>query len=111
MKFLEHAGYTGTFEIEDDVLVGKVLGIRDLVTFEAASPKELVEAFKDAVEDYLADCAEEGLEPDKPFKGRYSVRVSKALHKRAALLAEKRGTHLNAITVEALDAYLAKHVD
>jgi predicted HicB family RNase H-like nuclease len=111
MKFLTHKGYAGSFELEDDVLAGKILGIRDLVTFEASSPKELPMVFREAVEDYLADCKEEGREPDKPFKGRFSVRVGMELHRRAALLAEERGTNLNAIATEALDTYLAKQAE
>ena len=43
--------------------------IRSLVTFEADNEGELEKAFQEAVDDYLATCKEQGIAPEKPFKG------------------------------------------
>ena len=48
-------------------------------------------AFEDSVEDYLAFCAERGEEPDKPFSGRFAVRLSPEQHRKVILAAEKAG--------------------
>jgi predicted HicB family RNase H-like nuclease len=59
---LEYKGYFGSVEYsdDDDVLHGKLEFIRDLVTYEAADAKNLKRAFRQAVDDYLALCADEG---------------------------------------------------
>lgn len=68
MTTLRHKGYTGSAElpVEDGVAFGRLLAIRDLVTYEADTPAGLKAAFEDAVEDYLAGCQEAGREPDRP---------------------------------------------
>lgn len=44
------------FSSEDDVFYGKILGIKDLVSFEGNSVLHLEKAFHDAVDDYLETC-------------------------------------------------------
>ena len=53
---LYYRGFTGSVEYseEDEVFHGKLLDIRDLVTYEADSISELNSEFIDAVEDYQA---------------------------------------------------------
>ena len=43
------------------------------MNFEGESVKELTTAFHEAVDDYLAYCKDEGIEPDKSFVIRGSV--------------------------------------
>ena len=54
---LESRGYKGTinYSVTDSVWYGKIVGISDLVTYEADSYEELVEEFKDAVLEYIDD--------------------------------------------------------
>jgi predicted HicB family RNase H-like nuclease len=74
---MEYKGYQGSIEVslEDNVLHGKILHIVDLVTFEAQTPDGLRQAFEGEVDEYLTFCEEEGVAPDKPFKGTFNVRV------------------------------------
>ena len=67
----EYLGYLGSAEVDADsrALVGKLLFIRDVITYSASSVPELEIEFKAAVDDYLATCAELGDEPDIPCKG------------------------------------------
>ena len=51
---------------EDGTLHGRIDGIRDIVTFHAATPEALQRAFEEAVDDYLAVCQESCLPPDAP---------------------------------------------
>ncbi len=64
----EFKDYHGSIEYdeESETLHGKVLHVRDLITYEAESAKELKKAFQDSVNDYLETCKTEGLEPNKP---------------------------------------------
>ena len=53
-------------EEDDGTLHGRIDGIRDIVTFHAATPEALQRAFEEAVDDYLAVCQESRLPPDVP---------------------------------------------
>ena len=67
---MEYKGYLGSVEFSeaDGVFFGKVLGIRALLSYEGTTAKELVEDFHGAVDDYLALCAAEGTQPEKPTR-------------------------------------------
>lgn len=92
---LEHKGYIGTVEPEDGVFFGRVLGLRDVITFEGETFAEVEQAFRDSIEDYLAFCAERGEPPDRSFSGRIPLRVEPELHRRAAVRAQAEGVSLN----------------
>jgi predicted HicB family RNase H-like nuclease len=104
MKYLNYKGYTGSIEYskEDEVLFGKVLGMQALISFEGKTGVELDKDFMDAIEDYLSTCKENGLVPEKPFKGNFNVRISSELHRKAALLALKDKMSLNSFVAESI---------
>jgi predicted HicB family RNase H-like nuclease len=106
--FMEHKGYIGSvrYSAEDEVLHGKLQGIRDLVTYEGTDVASLKRSFREAVEDYLATCKKRGKTPEQPFKGSFNVRVGSELHKRAAVFASERKRKLNSVVSEALAKYL-----
>jgi len=108
MEILKYKGYEGTAELDmtRNVCRGKVLFIKDLVTYESATPAELQEQFHSAVDDYLDTCQQLGRSPAKPFKGLFNVRVSPELHRAAALRAAEESITLNDVVVRALDGYL-----
>jgi predicted HicB family RNase H-like nuclease len=58
-NILQHNGYFGEFYFskEDDIFYGKLIGINDLVNFEADSVKGLKKVYAEAVEDYLDTCS------------------------------------------------------
>jgi predicted HicB family RNase H-like nuclease len=107
-SMLDYKGYIGSVEYsdEDEVLHGRLEFIRDLVTYEATDAKGLKQAFHEAVDDYLALCAEEGRKPDVPLKGSFNVRPGRDLHRRAMIVARRKGLNLNAVVSEALQRYL-----
>jgi predicted HicB family RNase H-like nuclease len=61
-------------------------------------------AFRVSVDDYLAFCKKLGRSPERPYSGRFNVRINPALYRRLATIAESRKTSLNAIVEEALTA-------
>jgi len=105
---LEYKGYLGSVEYsdEDEVFHGRLEFIRDLVTYEGTDAKGLKQAFQDAVDDYLALCEAEGRKPDVPLKGSFNVRPGRELHRRAMILAHRKGLNLNTVVSDALRRYL-----
>lgn len=104
MKNLEYKGYTGSIEYskEDDLLYGKVLGIKRLISYEGTTGSTLENDFKTAIDTYLASCKSEGITPEKAFKGNFNVRISPQLHQTAALLAMENKMSLNRFVAESI---------
>ena len=105
MNAFHYNGYVGTFEFEpgDDAFHGEVSGIRDVIHFTGRSVDELRQAFQEAVDDYVATCAEIGKSPEKPYSGRFMVRVSPELHRLTETAAKATGKSLNTFAAEALE--------
>lgn len=95
---MHHKGYIGKVEIDADadILHGNVLGIRDVVTFEGRTPSEAQKAFRDSVDDYLRFCKQRGEEPNRPYSGKFVVRVEPNVHRLISTMAESSGMSLNA---------------
>ena len=108
-NIMEYKGYVGSVEFseEDGVFFGKVQGIRSLVSYEGTNAKELVSDFHEAVDDYLALCAEEGTAPEVAYKGSFNVRFkNKENHRRAAVYAMMHEQSLNSFIEEAVEEKL-----
>ena len=96
------------FSAEDEVFYGKLIGINDLVNFEADSVKGLKNAFIEATEDYLNTCKQINKNPDKVYKGSFNVRVSADLHRKAAIAATLKNITLNDFIKYAIDTTITK---
>jgi predicted HicB family RNase H-like nuclease len=94
---MTHKGYGCAIRFDDeaDLFHGEVSGLRDVVTFQGKTVAELRKAFRDSVDDYLDFCASRGEAPDKPFSGRFLLRVDPALHRRLVELSADEGESLN----------------
>jgi predicted HicB family RNase H-like nuclease len=105
MNTMTYKGYIGSvnYSDKDQVFFGKIEGINGLVNFEGESVKELTEAFHEAVDDYLAYCQDEGIEPDKSYTGVLNVRLTPAIHRQIAMLALQAGISINAYIKDALE--------
>ncbi len=108
---MSYKGYLGSVHYSDDdqVFYGKLEYIKALVNYEGMDVTGLRQAFQEAVDDYLALCAAEGLEAERPFKGSFNVRTGCDLHRRAAMYALECGSNLNKVVTEALEQYLLTH--
>jgi len=109
MNTLNYKGFIGSvsFSEDDNVFFGKIEGINGLVNFEGESVSELTAAFHDAVNDYIAYCKEEGIQPHKSYTGTLNVRISPETHSRIAMLAKKTGMSINGFIRQALDNQVA----
>jgi predicted HicB family RNase H-like nuclease len=101
---MEYKGYFAKVEFDDEANIfhGEVINLRDVITFEGGTVDELRKALHDSVDDYLEFCAERGEDSDKPYSGRFVVRVEPELHKSIAIEARKKGASINSLVSEAL---------
>src|SRR5438270_6313866 len=101
---MQYKGYFGKVDYDDEaqILHGEVLGIKDVITFQADKASKIEKAFHESVDDYLAFCKERGEKPNKPFSGQFVVRLNADLHRQLAAIAEAGGKSLNAVVAEYL---------
>jgi predicted HicB family RNase H-like nuclease len=106
---LNYKNYHGSvdFSAEDQVLYGKIVGIRDLVTFEGTSVAEINAAFKEAVDDYIETCRKSAKEPEKAFKGSFNVRVKPNIHRLVSMKAQALKISLNQYVESVLEEAVA----
>jgi predicted HicB family RNase H-like nuclease len=104
-NMLQYKGYMGSvaFDADDKILYGRVLGIRPLIGFEGTTVEDLEKDFQAGIDDYLDMCAEKGMEPEKPFKGTFNIRLDSSLHQRLVAHAADEGKTLNAFIKDTLE--------
>lgn len=98
--------YIGKVDYDDEAgtFHGEVINTRDVITFQGKSVNELKKALKESVEDYLKFCKERGEEPDRPFSGKFVVRIPPEIHREAFLKAKSAGKSLNAWVKEVIQS-------
>ena len=109
MNAMTYKGYTARVEYseEDGCFVGHLIGMRDIVGFDATTVKQLQSRFRKAVDDYLWASEQLGAKPEKPYSGRMMVRVAPELHAKASIAAQSAGTSLNQWVSQALERAVA----
>lgn len=107
-NLLRYKGFMGTAEMseEDDVFFGKVIGIRDLISYEGATVKELKKDFKGAVDDYIDLCKRHNKPIQKSMTGNFNVRINPELHQLVSRAAAEKGISLNKVVQEAIQSYV-----
>ncbi len=105
---MTYKGYHGSvsYSDEDKMLTGKIEYIRDLVSYEGTDIQSLEAAFREAVDDYLQLCKEQGRDPEKPYKGSFNVRTGSTLHRRLTHIARAKHKNLNTVVIDALQKYV-----
>ncbi len=109
MNTMSHKGYTARVEYDerDNIFIGRILGIRSIISFHGETVKELRAEFEHSVKDYLADCKSGGVEPEKPASGKLLLRVPPEIHGRALVAAQAAGKSLNQWATEVLQLAVA----
>ena len=74
-----------------------------IATFEATDVEGIRAEFRRSVDEYLASCEEDGVEPRKPFSGKLNLRLGQDLHQRVVLSAAESGVSLNRWILQALE--------
>lgn len=97
MNSMKYKGYHAKVEYDPDdhIFVGHIIGIRDVVGFHGDSVQAIESAFAEAVDNYLAACAEMGQEPNRPYSGNLMLRIPAEVHAAVAAAAETSGKSIN----------------
>lgn len=82
---------------------GEVINTRDVPTFQGRTLDELRAAFAETIADYVEWRRERGKEPERPYSGNFTVRLSPELHRRIATAAARSGKSVNGFVVETLE--------
>lgn len=105
---MNYKGYDATVEYDDQdrLFFGRVINTRDVIAFDGESVNELEQSFHAAIDEYLQDCEAINKDPEKPYSGRFNLRISPDLHRTIAVEAERNGLSLNTYVENALETSL-----
>lgn len=104
-KILAYKDYYGSveFDLESKMLYGRILGIKGAYLYEGRTLEELEADFRQFVDDYLYDCEQDGVKPQKPNLGSFNIRIGMDLHLKASEKAKERGQSLNSFVKQAIE--------
>ena len=102
---MEYRGYRAAIEFDDSIEMfhGRVIGTRDIITFQGKSVDDLRQALAQSIDDYLEFCGETGRPPEKPLSGKFLVRGTPDLQRRLLEMAAQEGVSFNAYVTRTLD--------
>ncbi|SIO32021.1 Predicted nuclease of the RNAse H fold, HicB family [Singulisphaera sp. GP187] len=107
-----YKGYVGVFQVDDEanVIRGKVINTKDTITFQGRTVEDAVKAFCDSVDDFLNFCESLGEPPEKPFSGKFLVRLRPEVHRALSTAAQIKGVSFNKLVSHELRK-VARRVD
>lgn len=107
---MQYKKYVAKVEFDDeaDIFHGEVINTNDVITFQGKTVQALKRALKDSVDDYLDFCKSRGEQPDRPFSGRFNLRIEPELHQKVYLSAKQSGESLNSWIAHTLQGAVSK---
>ncbi len=102
---LKYRGYSGIVEYDSKgkIFTGEVIGLHSVITFHGRTPEEIEESFRQSIDLYIQMCEADGVTPEKPYSGRFNVRISPELHHDIAERAALDRKSLNEWVVNAFE--------
>ena len=106
---MTYKGFIGSVEYDDEahIFSGEVINTRTVITFQGTTVDEIENAFHDSVDDYLEWCKEDGIDPEKPYSGKFNVRLTPLFHSQVAIAARKMNMSLNSFVEKSLHDEIA----
>jgi len=92
------------YDPEIEMFRGEFIGLNGGADFYATDIDGLRREGERSLAQYLEACARRGIEPRKPFSGRFNVRIDPQLHEAITVAAQASGLSLNQWVEEALRA-------
>lgn len=94
---MNYKGYLAIAEYDDEAEIfhGQVINTQDVITFQGTTVEELKKEFAFSVDEYLRWCEEEGRPPERPFSGKFQLRLDPAEHRQVYAAAKRAGLSLN----------------
>lgn len=73
---MEYKGLVGkiSYDAQDKIFYGEVIGGRTFLSFAGKSADELEQSFHESVDEYFEFCKEQGITPEKTWKGKLTFR-------------------------------------
>lgn len=105
---IEYQGFRSRIEYsaDDNLFVGRLIGITDIVTFHGETVDQLREEMKGTVDFYIEDCKKSGQEIKKQYSGKVMLRLPNQLHAKIAQAAEAAGKSINEWGKDVLESAL-----
>ncbi len=105
---MTYKGYLAqiTYNDENEFFHGEIVNTRDVITFQGKTVNELKKAFCDSIDDYLEFCEERDETPDRPFSGKFNLRVEPELHREIYIAALRNKKSINEWIKEAITHHL-----
>ena len=99
---MEYKGYTAALDYDevDKIIVGRVQGIKAIIAFDGTTAEELQTKFHDSIDGYLEVCKQRGIEPNKPYSGKFVVRMKPSEHAVIAHESKAAGMSINNYVVK-----------
>ena len=110
---LEYRGYIAelSLDLEDNIIVGKVINTTDIISFHGKTLDEAKQAFQDVLDTYIEVAEKEGIELARPYSGKFNLRITPTLHRKLTVLAKKQNKSLNECTEELIASGLKTYLD
>ncbi|MDC0980158.1 type II toxin-antitoxin system HicB family antitoxin [Bdellovibrionales bacterium] len=110
MSMLKYKGFIGKVTYDDDakILHGEVMGINDVITFQAEDTVSIESEFQASVDDYISFCDEEGKVPEKSVSGETRIRMGEERHLLVSKVAQAKALSMNDWLNEAIDEKIKK---
>jgi len=105
MNMMKYNGYIAHIEYdeEDRIFVGRLAGIKDIISFHGTDVDELETAFHESVDHYIEVSERTGRPAQKPFSGKLMLRIDPEIHAAVATAAQVKGTSINQWAANVLD--------
>lgn len=104
MNTMTYKGYTARidFDDRDNIIVGRVLGVKAIIGFHGETVAEVRTDFEAAIDFMIEDCQARGVTPEKPASGKLLLRIPPEIHAAALVKAQAAGKSLNQWASEVL---------
>ena len=105
MNTISYQGYIARIEpdLDDGVLVCRVINTRDIIGFHGQTISEAIKSFHAVIDEYIEDCQQRVIDPNKPYSGKFNLRLPPDLHNEIASATAKSGKSLNQWVVDRLE--------
>lgn len=102
---MRYGEYVAAIEYDPgiDLFFGSIINLSSPVTFYGKSTEELKREFVKSIQTYLDVCKEHNLQAERPFSGRFNIRMTPEQHRRYTYRAATEGKSLNSWAIEALE--------
>ncbi len=103
LKYKEYIGNNIEYDPEGKIFTGEVMGLRAILAFQGRTPEEIESSFREAIDLYLDMCKEDGISPERPYSGKFNVRIPPELHREIALQATSENISINDWVIETFE--------